>query len=325
MAFQTGTAADLVELFSALQNFASTNGWVVDRDAATRQPALHRNNVYVQFRFDGSGALGGVRNIGMWQSLGFNVLNNHGDHIDDSGNGAAPSAAPTDLQLGASRAIEGVNEGPFPSYYFFTGTSTPSYLHAVIEIETGVYRHFGFGELDKVGGWTGGEYAYGHAKQIAGPLNLQDTAMLDGLHNVPGSTKAATMRLESLPGQPVASKWAQVWGSITGAPNDRGGTVKEYVQGGFRAGPYARAFGFVPPSSTSDGGYPMYSIGLFHRRSLNGNVRFLGTQADVRGINIRNLEPAFEFRISNERWISFPVVEKDTASGFQGIAYRVRE
>jgi hypothetical protein len=48
--------------------------------------------------------------------------------------------------------------GPFVGHYFFTDGTC---VYAVLEVAAGIYNHFSFGNMTKIGGWAGGEYLTG--------------------------------------------------------------------------------------------------------------------------------------------------------------------
>jgi hypothetical protein len=206
----------------------------------------------------------------------------------------------------------------------------------VLQIGTGIYRHFGFGELDKFGDWdsaSGGEYVYGHSG--GGGLSFGATLLLDGATG--GSSPfgirefAATMHMEDWVNQPVGGKWSLVWGFTTAIDeaddmgDDTAGVGRTNVVGGYRANTAAPGFGWQSAGTTS-GLIPMYPIMCLY---YDWNTKFayvIGWQKDVRGVNIENFAGGDSVSIDGDTWVMFPSVQKgDTGAQktyFQGIAYK---
>lgn len=321
MAYETGTATNLADLMTKLDTFAVANGWTSDQlSTGTGQSALHKGSVYVSFRWN----TGTPLVLGIYQALGYTGGNQPGQHPNDSGNGAVSS---TNTVLDDERCVGDIGNGAFPSYFFFEQDSGPAYIHVVVEISTDVFRHFGFGNIEKFGDWTGGEYVYGQFKTTTGATSNNNTNLLDGLFLGGASReRSATLHCEGLPGQAGTSKWGDVSDNTTNPANDTAGNTRIMIHGGFRGGPIARHFGFLAPGSTS-GFVPQYPIGLFYRDFTNSNAYFLGFQPDVRGINIRFFVPKEEVTIGSDVWVMFPASQKSTAatanaSLYLGVAYK---
>lgn len=325
MGYLTGTATSIADLFTQLSTFATDplQGWTQNYAASDRL-FLSKNNVYVSFRWANSSPV----HVGIYQALGFiNNTTDPGNHTNDSGQGAIGS---TDAIIDDGRHVRLVNSSM--RYWFF---EDDNYIHVVAESSTNVFRHFGFGELAKLGTWTGGEYAYGLRVLTANDAVATTdtvTAGLDGYSGfVVGGNRTgvqpyvATVHCESLPGQAAASKWGLVWAGSTPTTNDRGGNARVFIHGGFRSGLIANSFARFSASATN-GLLPMYPIQLFYRNSTN--VYPIGYQKDVRGVNIKNFSPADEITVGGDTWVLFPTLLKGSTAGTtgasrnQGIAYR---
>jgi hypothetical protein len=299
-----------------LATFAVANGWTQDESSSGRL-AIHRGNVYMSFRW----ATTTPSVIGLYQALGWVAATDPGNHTDDSGQGVI-SGVSTTIDNGRSVIL---GTGSFSSYFFF---ESDTYIHVVVEVASGKFKHFGFGIIEKTGDWTGGEYCYGHHHLDAGSANAiksSTAVLLDGLTKTfTYLPYAATMHCEGLPNQSGSSKWAIVWGDNTSPGTDRGSNGRIYVQGGFRAGPVARSLGHFEAGSES-GLIPMYPIACFYR--WTSEITFLGSQPDVRGVNIKHLTDAQEVVIGSDTWVMFPTHLKSNAVDVggtknQGIAYK---
>lgn len=329
MAYQTGTATDMADLLSKLCTFAVANGWTQDQfDTANGRVALHKGSVYVSGRWLVATPL----HLSIHQALGYTGGLEPGAHPDDSGNGYNTDASHANASLLGERCVANLGNGAYPSYYFFENDASPAYIHVVVEISTDIFTHFGFGNLNKIGTWTGGEYTYGQFRTQTGSgqaIAVLDTGFLDGLFSDASNNgrRGATLHCEGLPGQAGTTKWGQVWGNRTSTPpTDNAGNAKSDIQGGFRSGPVGRAFGYFNAGTTS-GLMPWYSIGLFY---LNRTTMFgyaLGDLPDMRGMNIRHFASKEEITVGSDIWVVFPWAQKTTSallnrSYNSGIAYK---
>jgi len=332
MAFETGTLSGIADFWSKFNTFVTANGWTQDQlDTVNRRYAFHKNSLYLSSR----GASDTFSAVSLHQALGYTGGNMPGKHPNDSGQGYNATTSQTRANLITERYIDFVGTGPYPTYWFFENDASPAYVHGVIEVSVGRFAHFGIGELVKFGTWTGGEYCYGHHINGSSMQLQPDSCIgLDGLASSTAGTdedRVPTLHCEGLPSQPGTGKWGVVWARDTSLGVDDAGVAREYIQGGFRAGPIASDFGFFA-GSIVNGLIPMYPIALWH---VTGDIavgsgalgRYIGYQADVRGINIRNFTPGQEIPYGGDTWIVFPSSIRDTAaitgsSGYQGIAYK---
>lgn len=338
MAFETGALADIPDLWAKLSTFLTANGWTEDqRDNTAKRAAFHKvaasgNLLYFSTRWGSDTA-----NIfSLHQALGYTGGNAPGDHPNDSGQGYNATSGQTRANLLTERNVDMIGTGPYPRYWFFEKDASPCYIHVVIEVSTGIFVHFGCGEIVKFGTWTGGEYLYGHYHPTTNTTGLQNdtSVLLDGLHSSSSGdnpNRVPTLHLEGFSNQAVGGKWGVVWGRDSNLGLDTAGVARCFVQGGYRAGPIASDFGFFA-GSLQNGLIPMYPIALWH---VNGDVavgsgslaRYLGYMGDVRGINLRNFSSAQTVPYGGDDWIVFPSSLRDTntiarASGYQGVAYK---
>lgn len=349
MAFQSGSATDLDDLFSKLETFITTHGWTVDRahNAAspyTKQPAYHKNSCYVQFRYDGTspGALDPT--VGVYQSTGFSATQKSGNHTNDSGSGYYTAGTPTFSLLKSVRCIYECGDGPF-EYWFFErddGGSGVYYVHVVIKVRPNEYRHFGFGLIDKFGDWdtgSGGEYVYGHRMEDDGYSNTVTSFLLDGgtgNANTEGYDSPATMRLVSFPGaEQSVSPWCVIFGNPqyqNSSNRDRANNFRNQAIGGMRLGPFSRAFGIFRGYPGFTGMVPTVPNGLWLAQPQTGIKRlfFIGWHADTRFLNIGDFEDEEEVTIGSDTWVMFPLQKRSNQQGGPtnetslrgGVAYR---
>ena len=340
MSYETGTASSQEDLIGKLYTFATGHGWTGNINSTTNDwAALNNGSVYVQFRWDNTAG------IAMFQSLGFiNTSTAPGNHTSDSGVGQVDASTPYNATITAERRIT-IGNGPYVRYWFFTDGTT-KYIHCVVEWATGKFRHFGFGTIDKIGSWTGGQYAYAQ-RWAADASAASDNPLASGAsasnsgQNVlfdwlGGSSTAAdaaetccTIHIESLTGQPAGSKWGMYLSQTSTFGTDRAGNARFGVRGGVRGGLALQEYGpFI--ANLVNGAIPLVPIGTwFHDTSVNPvTCMLLGTTADMCTIQMRNIVPAQEFTVGSDTWMVFPLARKqwlqaDTEeSGNAGIAYR---
>ncbi len=327
MAFETGVSTSIDDLISKLMTFATNNGWTQDNlDTAGDKASLSKNGVFVHFQWDETEAA-----LAIYQSLAFiSAGTNAWQHTDDSGSGE-PST--TDILLDSERCVNNI-DGPHTKYWFFEQDSGPAYIHIVVEYDAGLYRHFGFGELDKEGDWVGGEYAYGHfwngsPADIDNPRDTAHSVGLESTYN-DGNVFSATMHAEGLPGEPdAATKWAIFKGLATSPGDDRAAVERVVCQGGWRGGFWATAFsGFR--ISQLNAFKPLIPMGVLYMddSTTPDSLYLLGFQADVALINIGNLDPREELLVGSDTWVVFPLVRKQflqantEESWNSGVAYK---
>lgn len=331
MAFETGQATDIPDLISKLSTFLTANGWTEDqRDNTARQFAFHKNSVY----FSGKWGTDTANIMSLHQALAYTGGTRPGEHTDDSGQGYNATSSQTRANLLTERHVDFANVGPYPNYWFFENDASPAYIHVVVEISTGLFVHFGAGELVKFNDWTGGEYVYGHYHTGNNEAQADSTFLLDGYSNSSSGTdedRPATLHVEGLTSQPVSGKWGIVWSRDTNLGTDRAGIARVMVQGGFRGGPITADFGNFGGSVTT-GLIPLPPITLWH---VSGDIAvgsgalacYLGYMADVRQINIRFFTAGQEIAYGGDTWVIFPASMRETnsvakASGYLGVAYK---
>ena len=323
MAYQQGTATSIYDLVDQLLTFAVANGWTQDEyvDATAGYCTLHRDNCFVSLRWDSTVST----DLAVYQSLGWTSSVQPHQQTNDSGNGD------TTVPINADRRVNFRSTGPFTQYYFFAHTD-PYYIHIAVEVDAGRYRHFGFGHINKIGTWTGGEYAYGHlwdpgTTQLDLPTGGIHSFMLDT--NTSSSSSAATMHAEGLPGEGGTSKWMVIGPGSGGT--DRAGVARIRGVGGMRGGFWSYVLSWVPLSHVN-----VYKalipvpVWYVDTAPAPDAWLLLGHQADVALVNMRNLNAADEISVGGVTWVVFPWVRKqylkvDTEESWNaGVAYRKR-
>lgn len=319
MSYEAGQTTSIDDLFkSKLRTFALANGWTDPESPAVNGRQYYSKtgsglNCFFGFRWDTTTPA----NVGVYQALTYvNGSTVPGSHTNDSGQGVVTSFDNNTVTGG--RCIDLDNNTN--NYWFF---ESDDYIHVVVEKTPVNFRHFGFGQLQKFGTWTGGEYAYGHYTPTPGVSGDNNCALLDGLSSGSGLAYLPSIHAESLPSQTASGKWLVCGGAYTmNATTDRGGTGRNFAQGGFRSGPVA--YPFAKWSGTpSQGLVPLTPIVVLYANGTR--VHPLGMMRDVRAINMASYAGGQEITVGSDTWIVFPTVVKGTISGTtlnQGIAYK---
>lgn len=336
MAYQTGSATDLGDLLTKLDVFMVANGWTQDDfdDGATTASQgfaqWNKGNVHVGLKW----VANAPNNMSIHQALGNAGAVFPGAHTDDSGNGYN-AAFGSDAQLDDERCVNDIGDGPFVSYHFFEQDASPAYVHVVVEIESEVFRHFGWGTLEKFNDWTGGEYCYGQFQDESTNSSGVDTATWAPFDAIQAGTSATsrrstTIHAEGLPNQGVSEKWLQHSGGISSQASqanwtDSAGQNKQLSLGGFRGGPVGYLLGEFR-SDVSTGHIPLYPWPIF-THDVSTSLWLLGNVPDIRGVDMRNFSPGQEVTVGSDVWIVFPSARRTednvvNRTYYQGIAYR---
>ena len=329
MAYQTGTSTDIEDLMQQLSIFLVANGWTEDF-ATTGDPGIigfSKNGIFVAFQYT-EATDGGI--LACYQ----NLSNDDGTSVwlstGDAGVGVAS------LTASAFDTGRNVNTfaGPHAAYHFFEQDSSPAYCHIVVEVDTNRFRHFGFGEIEKIGDWQGGEYSYGNDwrqgnTQIDVPQSSVHTLGLDGNTAGAGQPFYATMHVRDQPEQAAGDRWALI-GARGNFPagTDRAGNDRLPAMGGTRGGMNSQMTPYRISQLTAFKPLIPIVVSVLNLSTAPDTQRLLGTQPDVRLVNIANLDPGSTFVIAGETWFVFPWARKqflknDTEESWNGgLAYR---
>lgn len=327
MAYETGTASSQEDLMGKLHTFAVAQGWTSNVNSTTDDwMAVNNGSVFVQFRWDNA------TGIAVFQSLAWTGTGTApGNQSGDSGVGLVDASTPYNSTVSSERRIV-MGNSAVTAYHFFTDGTT-QYIHCVVEVSAGIFVNFGFGTIDKIGSWTGGEYAFGHRWAASGSA-ASDNPIAEGAsasnsgHNVlfdwlgGGSTSAdanetgCTMHVEGVTGQPSGSKWGMFLSQGSTLGNDRAGNARFRLRGGVRGGLLLQALGIMP-ANLLNGAVPLIPISVwFHDESVSPtSIMLLGSAPDVCSIQMRNINPGQEFTVGADTWKVFPLRRKQYLLG----------
>lgn len=331
MTFQTGSATDLVDLLDKLSIFATTThgGWTQGYLNTTNGWfELHKGNLSVSFKWYPSDPT----TLSIHHATGFaGTSTAPGKHTNDSNVGYDAVDIFTSVSHGSTeRGAYLLGDGPFPNYWFFADDTDNDYIHVVVESEPTIYRHFGFGTLNKIGdNWTGGEYVYGHYKvQSTNTTSAFNNASNMFLMDSPASgVRCPTIYMPNFPGQPSGSLYGLCWGARTSWPTttDAAGNPHGLAGGGSRQGLFGLFMGMTQAAGALH--VPLAPIHTWAKDVTNKHAYLLGTQPDAFMCNMSTFQPGQEFTIGSDTYIAFPAAQKTSASTVNrthdaGYAYR---
>lgn len=338
MAFQTGTATGPGDLLVQLWDFLATNGWTIDVDwsSASQSPqfgVIHRR-LSPESELNLTWALAAdADTIRIFPLRDYTS----GDPADNLSGAFFASSYTSNTGLTVN-AIP----GPFENYWFFEGDY---YIHVVIEYTSGFFRHFGCGQLNKIGSWSGGEYYYGHyweqnVSQIDSPNSQSHFPPHESLTS--GSSSRATVMYGTLiDGSPfpnIAGRQSpeSVWHAMgidngTGAGTDRDGRDR----GALSANSIRRSalWPIMGIGQSQFNGYrPLLPITYFASANQPNPdyEHVIGTVPDTRNLSLINLGVKEIVTVGSDQWYTFPLTRKlvpETSDNTEqslsfGIAYR---
>lgn len=161
MAFETGTASDRNDLLSKLKTFAENNGWTTDLDTISSDGRLsiHINNVYIHFDTTSENRAFPT-NWGLSDETD-NIIVAAQSSSYNSGNAVNYYGHPDSLVtnfVDSNRAELRRLDTSFGYQFFSGGAGDPDYIYMVVEGKADQYTHLMFGDIDKAGSYTGGEF-----------------------------------------------------------------------------------------------------------------------------------------------------------------------
>jgi subtilisin family serine protease len=291
--YQTGIASDPADLVSKLATFAAANGWTVNTPASGRVFIKDTCLVGVSSDTDEVFLRGAI-----------------------TYNGAAAWNAQTN-NSGNTVSID-CGTGPFTAYHFFVGDEDGAdYIHVVIEIAAGRYRHFSFGEMIKHGTYTGGTYVDG--TNWDNSTNFQHVPD-SGQHQVicDGNTASGT---------------GHVWVDYDSKVNNW-----QLIRG---PGTFTTTLGI---GSFRDNGmisiWPSLGIQPWNLRNNMAPLTYFVNRSDslrspvgripnMRCLGLHNLTPGETLSIGGDDWLCFPVIQRTEtfvntieSSGMYGYAFK---
>jgi hypothetical protein len=192
MAFSNSSATDPKDLLQKLNTFLAANGWTTDlsaADGAGWRLHVHKGSQYAHLRAQ-------MNEPAPWQSShgvnGYSICLYLGSAYS-SGSAWNDQETGAPVQAGAATKPVGVGcmmqAGAVPNYYFFTDAANDN-VTVVIEHQSGLYSHFGWGSVTPIGTITGGDYffaTWGGYFVCDLPISIQPGDTIRETANAPGT------------------------------------------------------------------------------------------------------------------------------------------
>lgn len=292
MAYQLTSATTVEDLVNKIADFAATAGWTVRRNTLVTTS----RTVTIQKGGD---------NIHIWNTVtsAVRVRASVGYDVALAAN-AQPNQAVSEGQCNT-----GV--GPFSNVFLFAGNAPTEYLHVVVEISSGIFRHMHFGELRKIGAYTGGTFF--EAMYYNGTNTNYNDSPFSTYHHISFSSRSEDA------------------GSRGGVRCDVDGNANYFA-------PFERAASYATPTASGLGALAGGSTGddyrsrfydAFFLRSVNSwsgvtplkpiKIRVerganyyseIGEVPGIRSILMSRFQPGDEFTIGSDVWKVFPWVRQ---------------
>jgi hypothetical protein len=306
MPFQQATAATQEAFIQGVFTFLTSNGWTQDElDTTNDRASIHltsNTGMAVHFAWNNTDEISIAQSTQTHPTNGFNGPSVAIDQHDfDSGNGN---------EADTERRINEINNGPFTNYFVHTDTN---YAHIVLEYQPGIYRHISFGEITKIGDWTGGEYCtalYLDSGFKDVPLDSRHSVLFDLINTTEGT--AGTIHAEGLSYFGGSTKWGLMYGGTT--PGLDGDSNARFICAAeLREGRLPNAVGWIP-ANPSNGYVNTFPIHLSAKNVSPSPDEWtpLGTIPDMEGCNMTFLEPQEEFTVGSDTWKVYPWWRKAT-------------
>ena len=211
--------------------------------------------------------------------------------------------------------------------WFFGGAEPEPWLHIVVQVSPGTYRHAYLGYLERYGAWTGG--AVCDANQLGRDggsdpndyedwINYRSHALFSlgsrwERDRPSGRLGGVLVQGHGATGQSPVARFAENGSSNPGydaAPLDA-----PVVGGGFKEN---RAWALCNPGvAPFSGEAALAPITLFADITRNGNWAPLGRVCGIRMVNVDDFSPEQEISYAGRTWRIFPLVRKPPSTEYE--------
>lgn len=326
MPYETGTATNLQDLLNKLGTFAGANGWTVHFSGARTGGAGTSGHALILSRGDVQGLLRSNNSAG-------SPTTDPGPYMEGVLWSGAYNAASTESQPNPSAALfTNWMAGPYVAYHAFTPLAATGrhYLHVVVEVQSGTFRHFGIGQLRRFGSYTNGTYAHGTSMSFnTSPAYINTANSFHGypFNNIANGTApggGVTIRADF---DGVSPRYCTV-----GSSGTVGRVWSGFVQSSNAPSGNFGTLALAGPSAFT-GRAPLLPLLCFVQRDTTDQLRHpVGFPEDLRYVSIDNFQPGDTITLGADTWMLFPAVRKGAANtgpvGVQnswryGYAYRL--
>lgn len=167
MAFETGTATNLDDLFTKMVAFAVANASFTEitKITGTGEQSdmyiLQKGSIFWWF-LGGSYTVTGYGTNGLINMRMMNITPTLGNRTNTS----------YAQQYDTRAQLWNRYNGPFTNYWFYSNGES---VQVVLEVTPSVFTHWSFGVMDKFGTWTGGEFLVGSYLHYSGGWDVGDS------------------------------------------------------------------------------------------------------------------------------------------------------
>lgn len=294
MAYTTSSATNASGILDAIRLFAVAQGWTVN------YWATYSNGYWLSIEYDGMFFnFYSDDTAGSIYAKGATAFSSSNSWYNQAG-----SYYLTSSSVSYAVTCNDLLGGPFAAHHLFA-PADGTYIYCVIEVSSGRYTFIGFGRLNQLGTWTGGEFL-ASTKWYLNSVSYSGNAYYSA-HRLPFST-ASSSSLSALirfvdhySGTSEQNDWLYGYGTISG----------DVFWGGILS-TYSPAYmQYLRSPSNINGVSPLICPQLFSKNS-SGNFVCLGTPPDWRYINIKNITPGTTLTYGAEDWMVFPIKQKGT-------------
>lgn len=293
MAYETSSATNANGILDALRLFASAQGWIVDNwsDISNgKWLALHKGTMYVNLITD-STKTDSTGQIYLRGATGYN-------------GGLSYDSQPGMRSDTVWCYVNDLSVGPFVSHHFFAGDT---FIHCVIEVQSGRYTHLGFGILDKYGAYTGGEYVYGCRWLLGSTIGSGDAAYSTNYAPFSGGSNSSHVRFEE---HDCVQATYNNWALISGAPASNINAVTGLcLRANISIHVVTISNLYIQQPNHFNGVSNLFPLNILMGRRGN-NTSLLGCPKDMRYINMKNLDSGQEIVLGTDTWMIFPFKQK---------------
>lgn len=288
--YATGSAANPAALLAALQTFAASAGWTVDRASAVYNPgsttpndywlAIHQGGCYLNYWYQDA-----AQTFTLCGADGYN------GSLGPNAQGSTISTQPSYMNPG---------RGAYTSYHFFSTTAGPIYLHVVLEWEASVFNHLHGGILNVAGGASPAIYTASTWWSTPGAYSSFPESGGVGPFTMFGPN-SGTQVLLTVDG-------VKQWQGAAGAVASPHRLTVAVGPNGFQQRGIMRT-----PNTFNELTVLLPLHTLAERAS--GNVwSYIGEPADMRCCNLQNVNPKDEVTLGSDVWKYFPMMAKTAPS-----------
>ncbi len=323
MAYQTGTAADPDSLLDAFRSFLAANGWTINRwtgPNASPELCVSKGQVFANMRALNNQVPPSKSNSGSYPADGIALVGSTG--YDGA---AAWTSQPGRVEddNGTSAESVGLYEVNGQCTYHFFTTINPDMAMMVVEVIPGVFHHLGFGDLVKLGAFTGGQYvtaSFAYRDYIYTTNQDYTAHPYDQYVGIPFNDSSYYPGAFIRADYDGFTGWSSV-AAIAASPN-QSKTAQSVFIGNGTYNELRHYYNLIEANPISfNGRTPMEPTMLLVNRG-SGFMSPVGITEHIRHISMAGFAPAEIISYGADQWMVFPAHSKGLHSGNKGYAVR---